>query len=61
MHASLANSFTSNVFNMFRTLINLSPVACDYSVELPYWWYFYVKAEDLALSYIMICCGVCLM
>jgi len=61
MRASLAISFTSYVFNMFRTLIYLSPEACNYSVELPYRSYFYVKGKDLALAYIMICCGVCLM
>jgi len=31
--------FTSYVFNMFRTLIYPSSGACDYSVELPHWWY----------------------
>ena len=31
--------FTSYVLNMFRTLINPSSGACDYSVELPHWSY----------------------
>ena len=31
--------FTSNVLNMFRTLIYPSSGACDYSVELPHWSY----------------------
>ena len=29
--------FTSDVLNMFRTLIYPSSGACDYSVELPHW------------------------
>jgi len=31
--------FTSYVLNMFRTIIYPSSGACDYSVELPHWWY----------------------
>ena len=31
--------FTSNVLNMFRTLIYPSSGPCDYSVELPHWSY----------------------
>ena len=31
--------FTSDVLNMFRTLIYPSSGACDYSVELPHWSY----------------------
>jgi len=31
--------FTSNVLNMFRTLIYPSWGACDYSIELPHWSY----------------------
>ena len=31
--------FTSYALNMFRTLIYPSPVAYDYSVELPHWSY----------------------
>jgi len=33
--------FTSYVLNMFRTLINPSSGACDYSVELPHWSYVF--------------------
>jgi len=45
---SLANLFHFFVLNMFRTLIYPSSGACDYSVELPHWWYCSVKTEDLA-------------
>jgi len=29
--------FTSSVLNMFRTLIHLSPGACDFSIVSPHW------------------------
>jgi len=41
--------FTSYVVNMFRTLIYPLSGACDYSVELPHWFYRSVTTEDLAL------------
>jgi len=43
---------------MFRTLIYPSPVACDYSFELPQWSYCYINTEHLSLAYIMLCSGV---
>jgi len=39
MSLAIFISLLTYVLNMFRTLINPSSGACDYSVELPHWSY----------------------